>query len=96
MPFQAQIRPKNGEQGPYVALEKIIDRFTGSTLKHFRDIANEIELTFMKWYQTLEDTYTTPGNCQLTLINEFQAKWQANFNKQSMLIAEGYICADHS
>ena len=66
----------------WLSIKDYCDRFPGSALKHFIDVANDIELPFVRWYKSLEDTYTTPENCQRTLENEYRAEWQAKFNKK--------------
>ena len=58
----------------WIYLRDYCERSPDSALKHFLEVANQIDLPYIKWYQSLEERYTTPENCQRSLEAEFNAK----------------------
>ena len=65
----------------WLSLKDYCERSPDSALKHFIDIANELELPYVKWYKSLESTYGSPENCQRTLEAEYRNLWKTNFDE---------------
>ena len=65
----------------WLAVQNYCEQSPDSALKHFLDVADEIELPFVNWYKALKNTYVTPENCQRTLEAECRAKWKTSFDE---------------
>ena len=63
----------------WLSIQDYCERSPESALKHFIDVANELDLPYVKWYKSLESTYGSPEHCQRTLEDECRAKWRAKF-----------------
>ena len=65
----------------WLSIQNYCEKSPDSALKHFLDVANEIELPFVKWYKSLENTYGSPENCQRTLEAECRTNWKRSFDE---------------
>ena len=65
----------------WLSLKVYCEKSPDSALKHFLDVAIELELPYVKWYKSLESTYGSPGNCQRTLEAEYRTNWKTKFDE---------------
>ena len=64
----------------WLSLQKYCEDYPESALKHFLDVARDIDLPYVKWYISLEEKYGSPENCQKTLEAEYATKWKTTFD----------------
>ena len=65
----------------WLSLKDYCERSPDSALKHFLDVANQLEIQYVKWYESLESTYGSPENCQRMLEAEYRTKWKSKFDE---------------
>ena len=64
----------------WLSLQDYCEQSPESALKHFLDVANELQIPYVKWYQLLETTYRSPKNCKGTLKAEYRMQWRRDFD----------------
>ena len=64
----------------WMSLKDYVAESPESALKYLLDVANEIDLPYIKWYKNLESEYGSPATCKRNLETSFTTTWKTNFD----------------
>ena len=65
----------------WLSVQNYCEKSPDSALKHFLDVAIRLQLPYVTWYKSLENTYGTPETFLPMLEAECRATWKNSFDE---------------